>query len=994
MLSDLLSTAAKVAAAIDLPAAGRALARVADAIWSGQMSRQSLALLVLLGVGPYSAGGGGGNPAPTDIALSSSSIADNASANTVVGELSVTDPGESSWSFAITNGNTKFELSASSGATVNLERSATGTLTAGVNESVEITVTDAASNQRVETFTITVTAGGQSQVTTLTARNNTGSTISSGWPSKFYDLEFPDSDTTGIAAGAWPEIRLNDGTTVVSTTFINPVYWPSGRMRSVLCRSWVPASISASSTITLKVFNGASAPANSGLGTGNLPNVDTVLTGLTNLSGTWTADLPTGTATLIANGAAGPVYMVKSNFDNAGAHGQLVQYALVALCANASDGLAGTMFRGRVAQPYLDIDTPTKDTRHYTAVLNGPSGQIRNCSRAAKTASYSGTANRLTVTGHDFETCTAFRSSADIGSASAGTNLYARVIDANTIEVYTDPRGAHNNGYGGQVTFTSFAGGTLTPHIAHPHFASWFTCGDDGEFDFIAGTSASQPDADILQDLSGFLKGQTVPAVDTSITADADSDVYVYRPMGSGPVTRFLGAAGGRPDIGQWTGWAMRCLLNRSKNHRRQVRVAALAQASMSIGLRRAATDKVPVVNNTAYTGMGSAAPTMRWTGTAASGFTAPSTTGGPTMGGWTDNYGTDHWPTLSYPAYKLLGEPDLLWLVQEAANNAVVARDIATRNITVGATTYYGAQSMDNFQTRTDAWGKRCVAEGAGATPAGVERDYFTDLVKADVDAINAWDVDQGGIWLDGFYHFRTQDLSSGHGAPWQFSFLVGATAQQYLYTRYAAALTKLNRLMNFPEALRTTIGVLHLTCFIFTARQANGPSAAYITDINDIHFHPGGDHSSTIEAGSDVLTMSGMSSLQIQFTNGDSVKNLSGTVPGGLSLNQKVFLREVSGFTAKVETSPGAGAINITSDGQLSFYRFQNIPSTSWGMTYQGWEQYQGDLYAALNLAASAGADHASDCLTQLAPYIANISGTKAASPKNGGHAASYPA
>ena len=63
LAADLLSTAAKVAAAIDLPAAGRALARVADAIWSGQMSRQSLALLVLLGVGPYGSSGGGGGEA-------------------------------------------------------------------------------------------------------------------------------------------------------------------------------------------------------------------------------------------------------------------------------------------------------------------------------------------------------------------------------------------------------------------------------------------------------------------------------------------------------------------------------------------------------------------------------------------------------------------------------------------------------------------------------------------------------------------------------------------------------------------------------------------------------------------------------------------------------------------------------------------------------------------------------------------------------------------
>lgn len=96
------------------------------------------------------------NPVPQDIILSSSSAAYNASSGAVIGVLSVTDPGESSWSFAITNGNAKFALSTSSGSSVQLLRGLSGTLTTGTPETVEITVTDGGGGQRVESFSISV----------------------------------------------------------------------------------------------------------------------------------------------------------------------------------------------------------------------------------------------------------------------------------------------------------------------------------------------------------------------------------------------------------------------------------------------------------------------------------------------------------------------------------------------------------------------------------------------------------------------------------------------------------------------------------------------------------------------------------------------------------------------------------------------------------------------------------------------------------------------
>jgi hypothetical protein len=114
--------------------------------------------------------GGVVTPPVTDISLSASTIVDNAAAGTVVGTLSNNLGVSVSWS--ITD-NTKFQLSASTGTTVDLQRSSTGSLTAGVSETVTIRATRTGTAPYDEPFSVSVSSASETLLGYLTMTNAT-----------------------------------------------------------------------------------------------------------------------------------------------------------------------------------------------------------------------------------------------------------------------------------------------------------------------------------------------------------------------------------------------------------------------------------------------------------------------------------------------------------------------------------------------------------------------------------------------------------------------------------------------------------------------------------------------------------------------------------------------------------------------------------------------------------------------------------------------------
>ena len=92
------------------------------------------------------------NPAPTDIALSGTTIAENSANGTVVGSLSATDPGDTSTFTLLNNAGGLFAISGN-----NIVVNGVLDYEADASHSVTVRVTDAANNTYDETFAIDVT---------------------------------------------------------------------------------------------------------------------------------------------------------------------------------------------------------------------------------------------------------------------------------------------------------------------------------------------------------------------------------------------------------------------------------------------------------------------------------------------------------------------------------------------------------------------------------------------------------------------------------------------------------------------------------------------------------------------------------------------------------------------------------------------------------------------------------------------------------------------
>lgn len=95
-------------------------------------------------------------PTPTGIQLSPPSIASDAAAGTNVGDLIALPSVGIAGTWVITD-NAKFQLSASFGTTVAVQRSATGSLTGGVDETVTIRFTDRYAQTVTQAFSVPVT---------------------------------------------------------------------------------------------------------------------------------------------------------------------------------------------------------------------------------------------------------------------------------------------------------------------------------------------------------------------------------------------------------------------------------------------------------------------------------------------------------------------------------------------------------------------------------------------------------------------------------------------------------------------------------------------------------------------------------------------------------------------------------------------------------------------------------------------------------------------
>lgn len=884
------------------------------------------------------------NQAPTDITLSGTTIFESATPGTAVGTLTGIDSDDTSFTWAIVNGNTKFEFSSSIGGSTTLQRSSIGTLVAGVNESVQVRITDSANNTFTKTFTITVSASAGTVIDSLTIFNDTASIINANFVTDFIGLAFKQGD---IPAGSMPRIELQAGT-VCPATFGPTNLWPDGSLKNLYAILRVPASVPASGTLVLNIKNNGTVPLASGFTTANFNatagrDLKYECTGFENLSGVWISAVNQG---IIDNdrmytdsdGEAGQVRIIEQQVMQSGAdHADLQVKHYIAALKDQGGGVFGWLWMPQPGHVDYNSASPTRrafDMRLLDGATEIPSTDYFSEPRAV---TYAGVNARLTLANHGLQRGEAVRFTTN-GTLFTGLTTSAvyfiKPIDANTVEIWNDPTALDDPNQTTTVVFTS-AGGSGTQTIrrvcALDHYAGAFGALKNGNCQFIPGTG-TRPNIRVYQSKAYLKSTRLFLPYDLNLTPNAGTSI-TYAPNCAGDLRRFIGAAGGSPTIGPAPTWVARHFMRRTALDEQITRVNSLALGHKCIWLRDATTRMPPVYNGGTYTGLPANSNTIRYNGSAA---------GGPGVSGvnvplaaynFYSSNDTSHWCAGPHYAILIFGAPWFREIQIGYSNCASLGRGKGESNpsapgfdpnsgegatITISGTTYratglfFGA-SLE----RVDAWTFReQVAAFLLPTnhPNGTQMlTYLRDCAAGSAAAFTAWRNTRTVAYrTNGIWEWCTR--ANGQGSPWAKNYLTTAAALGYAYTNLTDFQTMAQHFANFMLQLRANGGLWHANAYIMHIRTVAGGNASQnvIDDISLVTFEA---YSCTTDAATDVITITPFTGSPA-IANNDRVSFNSDhyVVPGGLTGFNVYYAVQVSGNTCKLSLTPGGAAIDIT--------------------------------------------------------------------------------
>ncbi len=438
--------------------------------------------------------------------------------------------------------------------------------------------------------------GGGSLLTTLTLVNTSGSEQAANFVAPMFGQPFVQGD---VPSGQYPAFELTDGTPCPATIH-SITTWPDGSMKwcGVLMR--VPTTIAGSGSLTINVKNGGSAPAASSRTTGDLTAADlsTVLTGVTNLTGEWTASLNTAITDAddivqIGDGPAGRIWRIGGPFKQSGSpHGQLHCWHYVAALQNSSGGLLGLRYLGRFGQVWADVNSPTKTYRDCTAQFKRGATLVRQLQ--------------------------------------------------------------------GITTRSGNTPGTLGDTFRIPHWTTCTTAGADARWDFIQGGGSASADCTVraIPDVEYAQRSLIVPPFDLSLSVDDTADADYYINARANHANWAMGTTGEYDYIGLFPAWAARYWINPNAQNEKQLRVNAMCAFGYESEVRKSSTKQCVVkLGAASYDGFGASEPTW-WFNPAGgnyAGITAPT----DNQKLWATDEA--HRPAPCFPAYVATGEPQYL---------------------------------------------------------------------------------------------------------------------------------------------------------------------------------------------------------------------------------------------------------------------------------------------------------------------------------------------
>lgn len=911
---------------------------------------------------------------PTGITLNSSAppgsatIVDNAATGTSVGTLAAIG-GTAPYTFTDTD-NTKFTTS---GAT--LQRSATGTLTAGSPESVDIRVTDAnsLSYTTASPFSISVTSHTGAQLTTIAFKNTSGSTT--GGVTQMFGHPFKKGD---IASGTAPVFKTTGGTVIPFSMSTQPTYWADGSLKHaafMLNLAAISTTIAGNATLTVNVFSGGTVPAASAraltdFAAGGL-DLNMTAVGQDNISGTWASNLNQGvTAANTDNyvwmdGAAGKVWRIRASFRQSAAnHGQLEGYWFVIALSDSAGAFGGVRYLCRIAQPWYNVVSPAPQYRSFSAlgVFNGAS-QIHDLvadMSSAKTFTWSGSGPTLNSTANGFQIgMAAYLTTTGTLPAGLSTGqMYctgpASSPTANNLALGTDFSAVIQNGTSQCITPTNAGTGThtitLLPMVSA--YGTVWACETNGRYSFIQGGGSIAADSTLLTqpNFTYWCETKLLPPYALTTYTPASNSAVSYYCDTAGPLIRNIGQTGESEQIGPLPSYFARHVFNNTPTDEQVVRVIGLIAGHLPISQRDNTTHAIPVCNNTNYSNMPAKNQNYRWYASTSnfSGFTPPSNTLVYTQGWSYIDY--SHMPQwVKYP-FLLTGEPQFMDLIVEYANGAVMHQYTGTdtavvngtvnsmkvaRNGVINGNTYAGIIGHSDDLLRGAAWPIGMLADAVGLLPNTMPENasyhqYFLDMLNATFAAYadyramllasaNSY-VTTNGMWLE----FDNAD--GGVQDSWTLGYYLGQLCNAFGETELTTISDHLAYCVKWALHVYTIWGSYILPSYEAMGRQngvscvGNGCNTLYIT--SDTQYAAFG-WSVSWSSGTGLMTITGaptgytLAAGDMFMFNG----TLSGTPPAGFNGNNtQYFAVNVSGATCKLSATLGGSPIAFSDSSSIS--------------------------------------------------------------------------
>lgn len=791
------------------------------------------------------------------------------------------------------------------------------------------------------------TPSGGTTLTTITLANTSATEQAAGFVSPMFGLPLKQGD---VPAGQYPAFFLADNTPVPATIH-SVTSWPDGSMKwcGVLLR--VPTTVAGSGTLAITVKNGGSAPSSSAraLSDFTAANLSVELTGVTNLSGVWTATLndaiTNGTAVQIADGPAGAIWRVLGDFKQSGsAHGQLVCWHYVAALQNASGGLQGTRYLGFVAQPWADVSTPTATMRTMTAALKTGATTIR----------------------------------------SMQGSRWINPDDKSLGEV-------------------------LGPEVDLSYYAGFYTAGADAKWDFVQGGGSSSTDCTVRvqHDRAYVISTRLVPSYSRTLNPSSGASIS-YNAMGRGSMVRNMGSTGERIDIGILPTWSVQHLMTQAAVDERAVRVNGLASGGWRQCARKKTTGQiVPMTDPSAsYTGLGPIEKTWRGPVDYTFGFVNPAVN----YSMWSSETEPSHRPDCNYYAYLITGEPQFLDRLVEDANgilsgavdgsrtmnttppitssNILATSAFGERDVIINGTTYKGGGYIFTSNlARVAAWGTRDIAN-AGAIypdvcPAGTQvRKYFREVSEAMFTAFNTYNSLFGADWAaSGIYSF---DPRNDAAAPWCNGYFSNSICHQASVLATTSAATARAYIAQYWENMALNRDMASVFSFDGNIYDQSGNRVTKVPDV----MLSCARSTLTFSTSTSRFTVGG--SLPWQPTNGDIIAFWSNVDPdkpfASATDLQRFYVVNASGFTGQLSATPDGSPITVTNNAVVGYFfcRIQNFAPNPTIQNDTSADAYIANITGAINHHAACG-DSVSTALAAANNKLLAAGTSFASDPKN---------